>query len=171
MDSCNKYFSEQEISHKCCLRIRDFTNRRDQWPNIHRMDSLRWVTSPEWFPNQPRKREALLNSAKFQCGHPYGGEGDWYWELSHTVHSTRWRLSNSPSPAKCTTRDPCLRGIWSGLCILYLEYNVYPQTLIVTGGSDEAGTRLDSTEVYNLDSTGTVGAWREVGRLPSARCQ
>ena len=48
---------------------------------------------------------------------------------------------------------------------------MYLQTLIVTGGSDEYGTRLDSTEVYNLDSTGTVGAWREVGRLPSARCQ
>ena len=55
--------------------------------------------------------------------------------------------------------------------ILYLEYNVYLQTLIVTGGSDEAGTRLDSTEVYNLDSTGTEGGWREVGRLPSARYQ
>ena len=55
--------------------------------------------------------------------------------------------------------------------ILYFEYNVYLQTLIVTGGSDEFGTRLDSTEVYNLDSTVTEGAWREVGRLPSARCQ
>ena len=55
--------------------------------------------------------------------------------------------------------------------ILYLEYNVYLQALIVTGGSDEAGTRLDSTEVYNLDSAGSERAWREVGRLPSARCQ
>ena len=124
MDLFNKYFSEQKISHKCCLQIRDSTNRRNQWPNIHRMDSLRWVTSPEWFPNQPRESEALLDSAKFQCGHPYGG--NWHWELSHTVHSIRRSLSNSPSPAKSTKRDPCLWGIWSGFVHLVFVIQCVP---------------------------------------------